>query len=150
MQFVAVRVHRIGDLDGLYSRMSPPNPAGIPVVNALAISFALCFRSVCRYAEVVETDACLKLSRTVVSAAPRASAWVAWVCRIQCGLARRNFSANSESAGSNSTAANRKNLFMIAHRRAPVSPNSSSPKLPSRAVSRFHRLGEVGIPREAK
>ena len=42
---------------------------------------------------MVDTKACRKLSITVVSSAPLAKACVAWVCLIQCGLARRNFSA---------------------------------------------------------
>jgi hypothetical protein len=36
--------------------------------------------------DVVDKDACRRLSRTVVSSAPRWSAWVACVWRIQCGV----------------------------------------------------------------
>ncbi|SIT48302.1 hypothetical protein BN2476_630102 [Paraburkholderia piptadeniae] len=40
---------------------------------------------------VVVTDAWREFSRTVVNVAPRASAWVACVCLIQCGVARPQF-----------------------------------------------------------
>jgi len=42
--------------------------------------------------EVVDSEACRRLSRTVVRSTPRSSTKAAWVCRIQCGLARRSFS----------------------------------------------------------
>ena len=47
--------------------------------------------SACRYIEVVEIEECRRLSRTAVSSVPPSSAWVACVCLIQCGVARRSF-----------------------------------------------------------
>ena len=70
---------------------SSHQPFGVP--KASLIGRARLTWSVGRYTEVVDTEACRKLSLTVVSSAPLAKACVAWVCLIQCGLARRNFSA---------------------------------------------------------
>lgn len=50
-------------------------------MKVVAICDDLRLLSVCKHTEVVETEACRRLSRAVVSAAPRARSCVAWVCR---------------------------------------------------------------------
>lgn len=69
---------------------------------------------------MVVIDACRRLSCTVVSVAPLVSAWVAWVCRIQCGVARRSFWTSIGSSASITSAAVRKNRRSISLRRGVV------------------------------
>jgi hypothetical protein len=63
--------------------------------------------------DVVDTEACRRLSRAVVSSATRPGACVACVWRIQCGLARRSFSARGAWSASMALAASRKNRRII-------------------------------------
>ena len=65
-------------------------------------------------------DAWRKLSLTVVNSAPRASAWVACVCRIQWGLARRSFSAVEGLCSWMTSATCMKNRLVILHSREDV------------------------------
>lgn len=65
----------------------------------------------------VDTAACRRLSRTLVSSALRPSACIAWVSRVQCGLARRSFSASGAESASIAFAVSRKNQRSTTHRR---------------------------------
>ena len=70
----------------------------------------------------IDTDAWRRLSLTVVSSAPRAKACVACVWRIQCGLARRSFSAVAGLSAAITSATFRKKRCMTAHSLAVVMP----------------------------
>jgi len=109
MQFVALEGHQ---------------RAGAP--NADAICRARLTSSECRYIDVVDTDECRRLSRTVVNSAPRSSAWVACVCLIQWGVALRSFSELAGLRSPMTSAAAAKNRFITAHSRALVMPVSPS------------------------
>ena len=105
---------------------------------------------------MVDTDECRKLSRTVVSSAPRSSAWVACVCRIQCGVARLSFSARAGWTTCSSSDAVAKNRFTSAQSRPVVMPPGSSAwpgavgMLPSSRVAEVHFAGVTGRPRYAR
>ena len=98
---------------------------------------------------MVDTEACRKLSLTVVSSAPLAKACVAWVCLIQCGLARRNFSAVFGDSASIASAVVVKKRLVTSHSRLEVMRLFPPPffKSAMSGVDGFHMAGVVGTPR---
>lgn len=66
--------------------------------------------SECRYIEVVASEACRRLSRTVVSSAPPCRAWVAWVCRLLTDGNRRHTAATHQADAGNDLRFIQKNL----------------------------------------
>ena len=87
------------------------------------------------------------MSRTVVKSTPRSSACVAWVCLIQCGLARRNFSAVPGFSPAITSATCAKNLFITAHSRGAVMLLAlSCSKLPRSHAARLAALANQPQP----
>jgi len=92
---------------------------------------------------VVETEACRKLSLTVVNSVPRAKARVVWVCLIQCGLALRNFSAVFGDSASMASAVVMKKRLVTSHNRLEVMQLLPPPLFKSAmsGVDGFHMAG---------
>lgn len=79
---------------------------------------------------------------------PWARASVACVCRIQCGRARRGFSAAAGWSAPMRSAASLKDRFTTCHSRVLLMRISGSPaRSPKRAGSGRHRLRQIGRPR---
>lgn len=94
---------------------------------------------------MVWIEACRRLSRTVVSSAPRASACVACVWRIQCGLARRSLSAVIGLSASITSATFRKKRRKMLHSLAVVMLAAlSGLMLPINGVRGSHFVGVIG------